>query len=237
MQTDAAVGEVVAALDRQGLADNTLLIFTSDNGCSPQADFPFLMAHGHDPSAQRRGYKADIFDGGHRIPLIVRWPGRVAAGARCDQMVCLGDFFATCAAVLGQSLPADVAEDSISFLPLLLGPAGEVGRDHLIFHSINGSFAVRQGKWKLEFCPGSGGWSAPRPGRDSTVGLPRFQLYDVERDPGEQRNVMADHPEVVQRLGRLLRGYIIAGRSTPGVPQSNTPSARWPQTAWMDEFK
>jgi arylsulfatase A-like enzyme len=92
MQTDAVVGEIVAALERHGVADNTLLIFTSDNGCSPQADFPFLTSRGHDPSDRRRGYKADIFDGGHRIPLIVRWPGHVAAGTRQDAFVCLGDF-------------------------------------------------------------------------------------------------------------------------------------------------
>ncbi len=237
MQTDAVVGEIVAALDRQGLADNTLVVFTSDNGCSPQADFPFLTARGHDPSDRRRGYKADIFDGGHRIPLIVRWPGRVAAGTRQDAFVCLGDFFATCAEVLGKSLPPTVAEDSISFLPLLQGRPVAASRDHLILHSINGSFAVRQGKWKLELCPGSGGWSAPRPGRDATADLQRFQLYDLERDPGEQTNLVTAHPEVVQRLGRLLRSYILEGRSTPGPSQPNTSSPRWPQTAWMEEFR
>lgn len=237
MQTDAAVGEVVAALARNGVAENTLVIFTSDNGCSPQADFPFLTSRGHDPSDRRRGYKADIFDGGHRIPLIVRWPGRVAAGTRQEAFVCLGDFFATCAEVLGQTLPPNVAEDSISFLPLLLGRSSAAPRDHLILHSINGSFAVRQGKWKLELCPGSGGWSAPRPGRDATADLPRYQLYDLERDPGEQTNLVAAHPDVVQRLGRLLRGYILEGRTTPGPSQANTPAPRWPQTAWMEEFK
>ena len=237
MQTDAAVGELLASLDRHGLADNTLVVFTSDNGCSPQADFPALAALGHDPSAARRGHKADIFDGGHRIPLIVRWPGRVAAGSRSDAFVCLGDFMATCADVLGAKLPANAAEDSVSFLPILEGKSGPALRDTLVLHSINGSFGIRQGPWKLELCSDSGGWSFPRPGKDKTDGLPRFQLFDLVKDPAEKTNVIADHPDVAQRLGRLLREQVVNGRSTPGAPQQNTASARWPQLAVFDEFK
>ncbi len=241
MQTDAAVGELLAALDRLGLADNTFVIFTSDNGCSPQADFPALAALGHDPSAARRGHKADIFDGGHRIPLIVRWPGRVAAGGRSDSFVCLGDFMATCADLLGKKLPETAAEDRVSFLPSLLGRTGADGvaasRDTLVSHSINGSFAIRQGQWKLELCADSGGWSFPRPSKDKIDGLPRFQLFDLARDPAEKTNLVAENPEVVQRLGRLLRGYVEHGRSTPGAPQPNTASTRWPQLAVFDAFK
>ena len=237
MQTDAAIGEIMAALEKSGVADDTLVIVTSDNGCSPQADYPFLASRDHDPSAGRRGHKADIFDGGHRIPLIMRWPARIAAGSRSDAFVCLGDFMATCADILGTKLPANAAEDSISFLPLLLGRAAPAPRDTLVLHSINGSFGIRQGRWKLELCPDSDGWSFPRPGRDKTDGLPRFQLYDLETDPAEKANVVADHPDVVQRLGRLMRAYVVNGRSTPGPPQQNTPVPRWPQTAWMDDFK
>ena len=237
MQTDAAVGELLAALDRAGVADNTLVIFTSDNGCSPQADFPALAALGHDPSAARRGYKADIFDGGHRIPLIVRWPARVQPGRSTDAVVCLGDFMATCADLLGQKLPDTAAEDSVSFLPLLDGRPGPAPRTTLVSHSINGSFAIREGPWKLELCPDSGGWSAPRPGRDSTADLPRLQLYDLAADPAEKNNLVARHPDVVRRLGRLLREQVLSGRSTPGAPQENTPAPRWPQLAGFDEFK
>ena len=237
MQTDAAVGQLLAALDRQGLADNTLVIFTSDNGCSPQADFPALAALGHDPSAARRGHKADIFDGGHRIPLLVRWPARVAPGVRSAAFVCLGDFLATCAEILGQKLPDTAAEDSISFLPALLGRADAAERDTLVLHSINGSFGIRQGPWKLELCADSGGWSFPRPGVDRTDGLPRFQLFDLAADPAEKTNVVADHPDIVRRLGRRLRDIVVNGRSTPGAPQPNTPAARWPQLAVFDEFK
>lgn len=237
MESDACVGEVLDALKRNGLAQNTLVIFTSDNGCSPEADFPFLLSHGHDPSDGRRGYKADIFDGGHRIPLVVRWPGHVPRDSRNKDFVCLGDFMATCADMLGVKLPDNAAEDSISFLPQLLGK-GPGARDTLVESSINGSFGIRQAQWKLAFCPDSGGWSFPRPGRDKTDGWPRFQLFDVVADPAEKTNVLADHPEIVQRLGHLMRDYIANGRSTSGAPQTNTPSGKeWQQTAWMEQFK
>jgi arylsulfatase A-like enzyme len=236
MESDACVGEVLDALKRNGLAENTLVVFASDNGCSPEADFPYLLAHGHDPSDGRRGYKADIFDGGHRVPMIVRWPGRVARDSMSKDFVCLGDFMATCADVLGVKLPDDAAEDSISYLPQLLG-RGPGRRDVLVESSINGSFGIREGQWKLAFCPDSGGWSYPRPGRDKTDGWPRFQLFDVVADPAEKTNLLAEHPEIVQRLGHLMRGYILDGRSTPGAAQENTPVKSWQQTAWLDQFK
>jgi arylsulfatase A len=237
MESDACIGEVLDALKRNGLAKNTLVVFTSDNGCSPAADFPYLLAHGHDPSDGRRGYKADIFDGGHRIPMIVRWPGRVARDSMNKDFVCLGDFMATCADLLGLKLPDTAGEDSISFLPPLLG-RGPGGRDVLVESSINGSFGIRQGQWKLALCPDSGGWSYPRPGRDKTDGWPRFQLFDVVADPAEKTNVLSEHPEIVQQLGHRMRDYILNGRSTPGAPQENTATGRpWQQTAWLDQFK
>jgi arylsulfatase A len=236
MESDACVGEVLDAVKQNGLAKNTLVIFTSDNGCSPEADIPYLASHGHDPSAGRRGYKADIFDGGHRIPLMVRWPGQVPRDSRNGDFVCLGDFMATCADLLNVKLPNNAAEDSISFLPQLLG-RGPAARDTLVESSINGSFGIRQGQWKLAFCRDSGGWSYPRPGRDKTNGLPRFQLFDLAADPAEKTNVLAEHPEIVQRLGHLMRDYIINGRSTPGEPQQNTPTEEWQQTSWLEEFR
>jgi arylsulfatase A len=236
MESDACVGEVLDALKQNGLTKNTLVIFTSDNGCSPEADIPYLTSHGHDPSAGRRGYKADIFDGGHRIPLIVRWPGHVPRDSRNSDFVCLGDFMATCADLLHVKLPDNAAEDSISFLPQLLGH-GPGARDTLVESSINGSFGIRQGQWKLAFCADSGGWSYPRPGRDKTNGLPPFQLFDVVDDPAEKTNVLAEHPEIVQRLGHLMRDYIVNGRSTPGEPQQNTPTEEWQQTSWLENFR
>jgi arylsulfatase A-like enzyme len=236
METDDCIGKVLAALEKNNIAGDTLVIVASDNGCSPAADFPFLLAHGHDPSAGRRGYKADIYDGGHRIPLLVRWPGRVAAGASCDGFVCLGDFMATCADLLNAKLPDTAGEDSISFLPVLLNKVKTTARQVLVESSINGSFGLREGQWKLALCPDSGGWSFPRPGKDNTDGWPRFQLFDVASDPAEKTNVMSQHPEIVQRLGRLMRDYIVNGRSTPGAPQKNTPVKAWQQTKWLEEF-
>ena len=237
METDASVGEVLDALKRNGLAGNTLVIFASDNGCSPAADFPYLLAHGHDPSDGRRGYKADIYDGGHRIPLIVRWPGHVPRDSRNNDFICLGDFMATCADLLGVKLPDNAAEDSITFLPPMLGKSRGL-RDTLVESSINGSFGIRQGQWKLAFCRDSGGWSYPRPGKDKTDGWPRFQLFDVVADPAERTNVLDQHPDIVQRLGHLMRDYILNGRSTAGAPQQNTPANKdWQQTAWIDQFK
>jgi len=222
MQTDASVGQVLAALDAQGLAASTLVIFTSDNGCSPQADFRALLAKGHNPSSVLRGHKADIWDGGHRVPFIVRWPGRVPAGTTSDQLVCLVDFLATCADLVGVKLSADAGEDSVSIVPALLGQADKPVREALVHHSINGRFAIRQGKWKLELCPGSGGWSAPRDPQAARQGLPSVQLYDLTQDLGEQRNLQAEHPDVVKRLTALLEKYVAKGRSTPGAPQQNT---------------
>lgn len=222
MQTDATVGRVLDALDQHGLTDHTLVVFTSDNGCSPQADFEALAQQGHHPSYHFRGHKADIFDGGHRIPFLVRWPGKVQAGTRCEQLICLTDLLATCADLLGVRLPDNAGEDSVSILPALLGTAQGSLREAVVHHSINGSFAIRQGPWKLELCPGSGGWSAPRPGSPAERGLPPVQLYNLETDIGETANVQDQHPEVVTRLTALLEKYVAAGRSTPGAKQANT---------------
>jgi arylsulfatase A len=220
-QTDWAVGQVLQALDRHGLTDDTLFVFTNDNGCSPQAGFPDLLAKGHDPNAPLRGHKADIYEGGHRVPFIVRWPGRVKPGTKSDQLLCLTDIFATCADIVGAKLPDDAAEDSVSLLPALLGRDEGPLKEAVVHHSVNGSFAIRQSRWKLALCPGSGGWSSPRPGRDDTSGLPPVQLFDLEQDLAEQHNLQAEHPEVVERLTKLLEKYVAEGRSTAGQRQAN----------------
>jgi arylsulfatase A-like enzyme len=222
MQTDASVGRVLAELDKQGLADSTLVIMASDNGCSPVAKIPELLAKGHNPSYHFRGYKADIFDGGHRIPFIVRWPGRIKAGTSSDQLVCLVDFFRTCADSLNVRLPDTAAEDSVSLMPALEGRVTDPLHQAIVHHSINGSFSIREGEWKLELCPDSGGWSDPRPGSPAAKTLPSVQLYNLSRDIGEKENVEAKHHEVVRRLTRLLEKYVADGRSTPGTPQPNT---------------
>jgi arylsulfatase A len=221
METDWGVGEILRALDEHGLARNTVVMFAADNGCSPEADFPELAAAGHHPSGLFRGHKADLFEGGHRVPFFVRWPGRVPAGSEHMAPVCLTDLLATCADILGVGLPDDAGEDSVSLLPVLLGRAGERERPAIVHHSINGSFAIRQGRWKLLLCPDSGGWSVPRPGSAAASNLPPVQLYDIEEDPGEQRNVHEKRPEIVRNLVALLENFARTGRSTPGAPQEN----------------
>jgi arylsulfatase A-like enzyme len=223
METDWATGEVLKAIDAAGIADNTLVIFTSDNGCSPAADTKLLESEGHFASADRRGYKADIWDGGHRIPLVMRWPaGHVKAGVQTTELTCLTDLMATAAQIVGEKLPPDAAEDSVSMLPAMLGERSDKPvREAVIHHSIGGYFAVRQGKWKLELCHGSGGWGAPREPAAIAQGLPDTQLYDMDSDVGEQKNVAAEHPEVVAQLTALLDKYIKEGRSTPGPAETN----------------
>lgn len=222
MQTDASVGEVLDTLEEAGLATNTIVFFASDNGCSPEARFGELAAKGHFPSARFRGAKADIFDGGHRIPFLVRWPGHVKMSSASDQLVCLNDLFATVAEILDSKLPDTAAEDSVSLLPVLESRSVKPVREALVHHSINGSFAIRQGRWKLELCADSGGWSAPRPGSSEAKRLPAAQLYDLAQDPGETKNLQSAHPEVIARLTALLEKYVVEGRSTPGQPQTNT---------------
>ncbi len=221
MQTDWSIGEVLKALDEQGVAGNTLVMITSDNGCSPQAGFPELLAKGHNPSHVLRGHKADIYEGGHRVPFLVRWPGRIAAGRQSAQTIGLIDFMRTAADILQVTLPDNAAEDSVSILPALLGRDRAPLREAIVHHSINGSFSIRQGKWKLEFCPGSGGWSSPRPNQDDTSHLPLVQLFNLSADIAEEKNLEREHPEVVAQLTKLMEHYAAEGRSTPGAAQPN----------------
>ncbi len=230
MQTDWSVGQVMEALEKAGIANNTLLIFTSDNGFSPQANAKALEEKGHFPSEFRRGYKADIWDGGHRIPFIARWPGKIKAGGRTDQIICLTDLMATSAEIVGTKLPDNAGEDSVSILPVLLGTATEPVREAVVHHSIRGNFAIRQGQWKLELCKGSGGWS--KGGITDEPG----QLYDMSKDVGERKNEYNEHPEIVSRLIKLLEKYVADGRSTPGPALKNDVSVDiWKKAASHDD--
>jgi arylsulfatase A-like enzyme len=221
MQTDAAVGHILAALEQHGIADKTLVIFTADNGCSPQADVGALEKKGHFASAGFRGYKSDIWEGGHRVPFFVRWPGVVKPGSTSDATICLVDFMATAAEITGVKLPADAAPDSVSFLPMLRGTSTAPQRDSVVHHSIDGKFAIRSGQWKLCLCAGSGGWSK---GGDSAP----VQLYDLTADPAESTNLAPKNPEIVARLTLLLHRQITEGRSTPGPKQSNDTKVQLP---------
>ncbi|MBN2416680.1 arylsulfatase [bacterium] len=227
LQCDHTVERILTALKENGLEDTTLVIFTSDNGCSPMADFPDLAAKGHHPSYRFRGLKADIYEGGHRIPFIARWPGHIPAGSACSDTICLTDLMATAAEITGFVLPDDAGEDSVSILPGLRGENSAPLREAVVHHSINGSFSIRQGKWKLEFCPGSGGWSDPMPAKARRENLPPLQLYDLSADIGERKNVCTEHPEVVTELTRLMERYVTNGRSTPGIEQANDVEVNW----------
>ncbi len=233
METDWVVGEVLAELDKQKLADNTIVIFTADNGCSPAAKIPDLVKKGHKPNANWRGHKADIYEGGHRVPFLVRWPGKVKAGSTSAETICTTDLFATLADLLGQSktIPVSAAEDSFSFLPALQGiDHRKPLRPFTIHHSINGSFAIRHGDWKLILCPGSGGWSAPRPAQAlKNKILPAIQLYNLANDPAERTNLypLPKNKKLAAMLVGKLNDAIRYGRTNPGPPQSNEG---WPAT-------
>ena len=217
-QVDDAVGAVVEALSRAGRLDDTLLIVTSDNGSHWPAKM--IAEYGHDANMGLRGMKADIHEGGHRVPFVVHWPARVAAGVDATTL-CLTDVYATVAAVLGYDLQADEAEDGFSFLPLLLGQPMPP-RPPVIHHSLDGTFAVRAGAWKLVEGLGSGGFTPPRR-VEPTPGGPQGQLYRLADDPAERHDLWQERPEVVARLAALLDHARKAGR-TRG--DGAVPSAR-----------
>jgi arylsulfatase A-like enzyme len=220
MQTDWTVGQILDAIDKEGISGNTLVILTSDNGCSKAANIPELQSKGHFPSAWFRGSKSDLWDGGHRIPFIVRWPATVAAGSTCNQLVCLTDLMATCADLVGTKLPDNAGEDSFSFLQALKGKPIPSSRAGVIHHSINGYFSYRQGKWKLLLSKGSGGWSSPTE-KEFKDGSAEAQLYDMEKDPGETNNLYKTQPEIVAQLLEQLESDVQRGRSTAGPDQKN----------------
>jgi arylsulfatase A len=235
MLVDVYMGQLLAQIKKSGIEENTLIVFTSDNGCSPQANFKKLIEKGHNPSAHYRGHKADIFEAGHRVPFIVKWPNSVKAGTVNNQTICTTDFVATVASISKYKLSDDEAEDSFDLMPLLTQDfKGDAFREGTIHHSINGSFAIRKGDYKLIMCPGSGGWSFPRPNNKKvTDTLPKIQLYDLNKDPGEQNNLQDQLPEKVVELQELLTTQILNGRSTPGANQQNEGGPHWKQLWWI----
>jgi len=232
---DWTVGRVIETLEATGQADNTIVIITSDNGALP-GDFKLnekgrkitkpgnnfvFDEFDHKANGNLRGSKAHTWEGGHRVPLIVRWPGKVKPATISDEIICLSDFVATCAAIAGADLPADAAEDSVNMLPALLGKSSpdKPLREAIVHHSNNGAFAIRQGKWKLILdTEGSGGWPPPRDG-DPVPGTPG-QLYDLVADPGEQTNLWSKNKDIVAQLTTLLERYKKEGRSVPSRNES-----------------
>ncbi|WP_157606180.1 sulfatase family protein [Schlesneria paludicola] len=227
-ETDDAIGRILQTVRDQHLTERTIVIVTSDNGCSPQADFPELARFGHNPSHHFRGHKADIFEGGHRVPYIVSWPGRIPAGETCSKLTGLQDTFATCIDLVEIKRPENVAVDSFSWRSHLIpGASLHRVRESLVHHSINGSFALRRGQWKLCFCGDSGGWSEPRPNSSAAKSLPSLQLYDLSVDVSEQQNLAESQPAIVRQLTDEMAELIARGRSTPGPVLANSAPVIW----------
>ena len=205
LETDWSVGQLLRALDQYGIADETLVIFTADNGTSPKGDFSSLEAGGVDLRANLRGHKADIWEGGHRVPFLVRWPGVVEAGSSCEEPIILTDLLPTVAHALGVELPKDAGNDGINLTPLFQGNAGHENSRTLVMQSSQGYFAVRSGPWKACFSRGSGGWSAPSESDAKKNGLPKAQLFHLGNDPEERNNLAEAQPGRLEELRMLLK--------------------------------
>ncbi len=229
METDWSAGQVVAAVDEAGIAEDTIVVFTADNGHSHYTGWEDLIDAGHMPSGEFRGHKGDIWEGGHRVPLVVRWPGKVRPGTASDQLVSLTDLFATCMDVIGEPLPSEAAEDSISFLAAALGQASSPARTSLVSHSNHGEFAYRDGPWKLVFRNVSESLEESR--GETTVA----ELYNLANDPAETANVIDEHPGPAAELRQRFDEIIARGASREGafgqndtdVTYVHTQTVRW----------
>ncbi len=199
MMVDAHIGRVLAALKKAGMAEDTLVIFSSDNG--PVWYDADVRRLGHDSCGELRGMKADAWEAGHRMPFIVRWPGKVKKGSASDRMICFTDVLATFAEMVGRRLPDEAGPDSFSFLSDLLGeqPEDKPIRTYLPIASGGGMMTIRRGSWKLIAGLGSGGFSQPRSVKPQP-GEPPMQLYDLSKDLSETTNLYAQHPEIVKEL-------------------------------------
>jgi len=201
---DWVVGEILDTLERWDMGDDTLLIITSDNGARP-ADVDG-NTYGHKSCGDLRGFKADIWDGGHREPFIARWPGRMQADSVSDETVCLADLIATCAAIVAAELPENAGEDSCDILPILLGEAPDgFSREGTVHHSYDGMFSIRRGKWKL-------------------VQKKETALYDLRADISEEHNLADEHPDIVARLGAAMERFdkdLKANARPPGEVKPN----------------
>ncbi|MEP4077998.1 sulfatase family protein [Haloferula sp.] len=209
-EMDWVIGQVVTSLKKKDLFSNTLLIVTSDNASFAVKESYGVVQTGHSPNHIYKGQKTDAYEGGHRVPWIVTWPGKAAAGTTSKQVVCTTDLMATAAEVSGTTLARDAGEDSYSIVPILTGQLSDKAlREATIHHSISGMFAIRKGKWKLIVGRGSGGRT-----KTDKSDRNKLQLFDMEKDVGETNNIHQTHPEIVQELTTLLENYKSSGRST-----------------------
>ncbi|MBU3024128.1 arylsulfatase [Zobellia galactanivorans] len=217
-ETDYRIGQVLEALKSNGIEDNTLVIFSSDNGAETNYVYQ-REKYGHYSSLNFKGGKRDIYEGGHRVPFLMRWPNGIQAGTKSDVPVCQTDYLATIADIIGVELPDNAGEDSYSLWPILKGEDYDSSlRGPVIHHSVSGHFAIRDGKWKLNMFRGSGGSLEPR-AIEPKEGEAIYELYNMEKDPGETTNLYFDYPDVVKRLTQKITKIIEEGRTTPGKPQ------------------
>lgn len=201
-QVDHCVGEILNALEQKGIAEQTLVIVTSDNGSHWRPED--IEKYDHKANNDWRGMKADIYDAGHRVPFLVKWPGQIEAGTVSDEVICLTDCYATIAGVVGHALKPTEGEDSESLLPVLKQqPLSAPLRTSVIHHSGNGHFALRKGDWKYVELLGSGGFTKPRKEKPQPEG-PQGQLYNLKEDPSEQQNLWLKHPDIVKSMQQEL---------------------------------
>lgn len=223
-EMDYIVGELLQTLEKLGVDENTIVMFASDNGPEVPTVLDMRKTYQHDGARPWRGVKRDQWEGGHRTPFIVRWPGKVAANTTSDQMMSLTDIMATCAEIIGTEIPNSAAEDSYSILPILTGTqGGEPIRQYLLEQTISLAMSIRDGHWKYLDHKGSGGNNYDRPGEwgmspykieDTDPDAPG-QLYNLETDPGETTNLYSQYPEKVAQMKAKLDEFVKSGRSAP----------------------
>ena len=223
-ELDYVVGRLMSKLDQLGYGENTLVIFSSDNGPEVPTVIDMRKTYKHDGARPWRGIKRDQWEGGHRVPFIARWPKKIKDGSTSAQTICLTDVMATCAALTGATIPPNAAEDSYNILPVLLGQAGDKPvREYTLHQTISLALAIRHGNWKYLDHKGSGGNNY---GREGEWGMKQFalperapdapgQLYDLSKDPGETTNLYNEYPEIVKALKGKLEEYKTSGRSAP----------------------
>lgn len=226
-EVDWVVGEVLNALKNNNVAKNTIVIFTSDNGSvgvdgtNYRGERGSIKKYGHLTNGNLRGYKAELWEGGHRVPFILRWPGKVKNGETSSELICQIDMMKTIAEITGYELPENACEDSYNILPALMQENDKAIREALVHHAGNGSFAIRKGEWKLILTNKSGGWVSEYLNKEGFGITTPWQLYNIRNDIEEKNNLYEEHPEIVKDLKSLLSKYINEGRSTPGTTQQN----------------
>jgi len=219
-QLDWHVGQIMQALKDQGLLENTLVIFTSDNGPmfwdgeNMQGGPNAIFKYGHNPSGPLRGKKSDIWEAGHRVPYVVQWPGQIPANTVNNEMISLIDFMATCAGILGKDLPKGAGEDSYNILPAYKAQNTTPIRNELLNYSGKGKFALRKGEWIFILAGGSGGFTAPQNDEDAAkLGWPSVQLYNLKEDLGEAKNLQDLYPEKVKEMTQLIDSIRNSGKA------------------------